>query len=217
MIGKTLAVLAFLVGAVTVTGCAKSDDAGDADPSTAGADLSSASGSKCHGKTGTKDCSSQANRAKAISREVFAMKDVLTSGNHDFARGKPNQSADPIDLVKMFIKHNNSDDPDALKGYKFDSALKDFPSDQQIAGTFASSAVNGMISEAAKEVEDTFQDGDTSKKVKQHLQNLQGLGVLFGSDGFQQSGCAAPTIYLLVIDTAGKTVDGVELTPCDES
>jgi hypothetical protein len=41
--------------------------------------------------------------------------------------------------------------------------------------------------------------------------------VLFGTDGFQQSGCAAPTVYLLVVDTAGKTVDGVELTPCDES
>jgi hypothetical protein len=45
--------------------------------------------------------------------------------------------------------------------------------------------------------------------------DAQGLGVLFASDGFQQSSCAAPTIYLLVIDTAGKTVDGVELTPSD--
>jgi hypothetical protein len=210
-----MAVLALCLGAVTVSGCAKDDGGAGTD----GADItaSSSAGSKCKGKTGTKDCSSQTNRAKAISREVFAMKDILTAGNHDFARGKPNQSADPIDLVKMFIKHNNSDDPDALKGYKFDTALKDFPSDQQIAGTFGAASVPGMINEAGRQVESTFQDADAGKKVKQHLQTLQGLGVLFGSDGFQQNGCAAPTIYLLVIDTAGKTVDGVELTPCEES
>jgi hypothetical protein len=214
---KILGELTFLVSAVTITGCGKGD-ASDSDPGTAGADITAgAAGSKCRGKAGTKDCSSQANRAKAISREVFAMKDALTSGMHDFARGKPKQSAEPMELVKMFIKHSESDDPEALKGYKFETALKGFPSDEQKAGTFAPASVNGMISDAAKTVEDTFQDGDTSKKVKQHLQTLQGLGVIFGSDGFQQNGCAAPTTYLLVIDTADKTVDGIDLAPCDES
>src|SRR5262252_1209938 len=126
MLTKTLAVLAFLMGVVTVGGCANDD--GDNSGGTAGADLTapSGAGAKCHTKSGMKDCSSQANRAKAISREVSAMRDLLTSGNHDFARGKASQSADPIELVKMFIKHNNADDPDALKGYKFSTTLKDF-------------------------------------------------------------------------------------------
>jgi hypothetical protein len=222
MISNTLGVLVFGMVAMTLAGCAKSDSSDDpgADPAAAGADLSAsgAAGSKCKTSTGVKDCSSQTNRAKAISREVFAMKDDLTSGEHTFTRGTAKQSADPIELVKMYIKHSESDDPTALDGYKFNASMKaGFPSDQQVAGVFAQSAIPAMIDEATKDVEDTFQDGKASKDVKKHLQNLVNLGVLFGTDGFQQNGCAAPTIYLLVIDTAGKTVDGIDLTPCDES
>jgi hypothetical protein len=221
MISKTLGALVFCVVASVLGGCAKSDSADDpgSDPAAAGADLSaSTAGSKCKTKTGIKDCSSQTNRAKAISREVFAMKDVLTSGQHTFARGSAKQSADPIELVKMSIRHNESDDPTATDGYKFNASMKaGFPSDVQVAGIFAPSAIPAMIDEATKDVDDTFQDDKTSKTVKEHLDNLVKLGVLFGTDGFQQNGCAAPTIFLLVVDTAGKTVDGVDLTPCDES
>jgi hypothetical protein len=165
---------------------------------------------KCHGKAGVKDCSSQANRAKAISREAFAIKDILTSGRHDFARAKATASGDPMDLVKLSIKHRSEDDPDALKGYKFESSMSRYPQDEQVAGLFSSPAV------AVDQAVAMFKDDPSQKDLKGHLETLKDLGVVFGTDGFEQNGCAAPTPYLLVIDTVGKTVDGIDLGPCEE-
>jgi hypothetical protein len=39
-------------------------------------------------------------------------------------------------------------------------------------------------------------------------------GVVFGFDGLAQSHCAAPTEYLLVLDTLARTAHGIELNPC---
>ena len=54
-------------------------------------------------------------------------------------------------------------------------------------------------------------------KAKKAFDELVALGAVFGYDAGQQSGCAAPTDFLLVIDPRGKKVYTIELTPCDES
>ena len=41
-------------------------------------------------------------------------------------------------------------------------------------------------------------------------------GAVFGFDGWEQNGCAAPTYLLLVLDTATPFVYAIDLNPCDE-
>ena len=53
--------------------------------------------------------------------------------------------------------------------------------------------------------------------AKAAFEDLVRAGAVFGYDAGQESGCAAPTDFLLVIDPKGKKVYTIELTPCDES
>ena len=210
MISKALVVLAVM--GLTVAGCTGSDDkaAGSADDGT-----NEIVKAKCKTKAGIKDCSDQTKRAKAIARETFALKEFLDPGLHDFARGKKNQSGEPMELVKLFVRHTEEDDEESFKQFKFKQDFKGYPREEQVAGLFASPEV--AIDQAAAEVESWLDDPEAGENVRKRLIKLKDLGVVFGTHGFQQMGCAAPTAYLLVIDTAGKTVDGIDLNPCSES
>jgi hypothetical protein len=127
------------------------------------------------------------------------------------------ESTHPIeDALKGYVKAKYSkDDPDALKNYKYKTNSNTFETDTQEAGTVSNSTAWSVIENDI----DQWEDGvnPAKAKAKAAFDDLVQQGAVFGYDGFEESGCAAPTDFLLVIDPKGKKVYTIELTPCDES
>jgi hypothetical protein len=121
-------------------------------------------------------------------------------------------STHPIeDALKGYVKAKYSkDDPDALTNYTYKTNSNTFQTDTQECGTIDNSLAWKVISG------DIDNAGDKDK-AKASFDDLVQQGAVFGYDGFEESGCAAPTDFLLVIDPKGKKVYTIELTPCDES
>jgi hypothetical protein len=121
-------------------------------------------------------------------------------------------SADPIEnALKGYVaKKYSKDDPDALTQYTYKVGSTSWVTDTEEAGTVSNSLAWKVISG------DIDGAGDKAK-AKAAFDDLVEQGAVFGYDGFEESGCAAPTDFLLVIDPKGKKVHTIELTPCDES
>lgn len=169
----------------------------------------------CRTKRGAKPCSPATEHVKAVSAEVLAIKRLLQPGRHDFERAPRTSPADAMSLVRTYLAKKYAGDEDILSGYAYDPKLAKLPVDQRIAGVFASP--DAAIDLAVKALS-SWNEGDTkqTEAVRAHLVKLASLGVAFGTDGFEQNGCASPTPFLLVIDPVGKTVDGIDLGPCEE-
>jgi hypothetical protein len=121
-------------------------------------------------------------------------------------------SVKPIEnALKGYVAKAYSDDPDLAKGYKYKVNSGSFNTDTQEAGTISNSLAWRVISG------DITDDAKATAKAKAAFDDLVGMGAVFGYDAGQESGCAAPTDFLLVIDPNGKKVFTIELTPCDES
>ncbi len=197
--------------AIAAAGCQRDEEPAVGDGTS---DVVSAS-TACRTKHGAKPCSPQAEHAKAVSAEVLAVERLLTPGRHDFERAPRTSAADAMGLLRTYLAKKYEGDEDVLAAYTYEPKLAKLPVDQRVAGVFASPDV--AIDLAVKALA-SWNEGDTkqTEAVRAHLVKLASLGVAFGTDGFEQNGCAAPTPFLLVIDPIGKTVDGIDLGPCEE-
>lgn len=167
----------------------------------------------CRTKRGLAPCSAAVEHAKAVSAEVLAIKRALVAGRHDFERLPRAQAGDPMSLVRAYLARKHAGDDEILAGYTYEPKLRAMAGDERVAGLFASPdvAIPAAVSAVA-----SWADPALAELVRARLAKLAALGVTFGADGFAQNGCAAPTPLLLVVDPAGRTVDGIDLMPCDE-
>jgi hypothetical protein len=123
----------------------------------------------------------------------------------------------PLALVKSYIDKKYADDPELRDGYTFEENAADFAMDEQRAGTFAKDVA---MANALATIDAWFDGEDEHDahmtRVRAVLDKLAATGASFGFDGFEQNACAAPTAFLLVVDSAAKRVHGVDLNPCEE-
>lgn len=143
------------------------------------------------------------------------------------ARGDEYQvdGATPLDAVKAYIKAKYADDEEIGNEYKYVDNGDALVEDEAVAGTLAADTALKLADEVIGNYYDGYDETNdpdaTAKarhaKVKELLETVVKQGGTFGFDGFEQSGCAAPTPWLLIIDKKHKTVYGVDLNPCSES
>jgi hypothetical protein len=120
-------------------------------------------------------------------------------------------------MVKQYIaKKYEGDDT----GFTFVTD-GDMTSDEQVAGTVKASAAHDAVVEAfdywlADSLENPEEAPALREKAIKLIDGLADAGAAFGFDGWEQNGCAAPTSFLLVLDTKSKMVYGVDLNPCIE-
>lgn len=129
----------------------------------------------------------------------------------------PASGATSLDAVKAYIKAKYEDDRDIGGDYKFVENGDELVEDEEIAGTFKTETAFQLVDEAIADYYDDKSSEDRRAKVRELLETIAKQGGTFGFDGFEQSGCAAPTPWLLVIDKNHKTVYGIDLNPCSES
>src|SRR5262249_53302007 len=119
---------------------------------------------------------------------------------------------DPIvDALKDYVKESNTSDPSIARDYTYRLNSSGFEQDTKAAGTVSNEVAWRTIAADSKAL-----SAADKAKAKRAFDALSEMGAVFGYDGFQESGCAAPTDYMLVIDVSGKKVYTIELTPCDE-
>lgn len=117
-----------------------------------------------------------------------------------------------VNALKGYVQKKYSDDKDIRDGYTFKTNAS-WNTDTSEAGTVSNA-------DAWSVIEGDMKDGYSAKdraKAKSAFDALVRAGAVFGYDAGEESGCAAPTDFLLVIDPKGKKVYTIELTPCDES
>lgn len=132
-----------------------------------------------------------------------------------------------LDVLKSYIKAINDGDDE---GYTYlASADKGFQIDEQVAGIFTD--YTKMKEDILYSVGEYYVDSDGQEdgnggtisvaKIKKdlaaNLDALHAAGAVFAFDGFGQSGCAAPTPFLIVLDVKNKAGYGIDLNPCSES
>lgn len=182
-------------------------------PTVEGASELSSAARACRTKRGLAPCSAAVEHARAVSAEVLAIKRALVAGRHDFERLPRAQAGDPMSLLRAYLARKHAGDEAILAGYAYEPRLRAIPGDERVAGLFASPdvAIPAAVSAVA-----SWADPALVELVRARLTKLAALGVTFGADGFAQNGCAAATALLVVVDPVARTVDGIDLTPCDE-
>jgi hypothetical protein len=179
-----------------------------------------ASSAACTTSTAPEPEASGASEALSSSSTVTkAEKDLLAVFNVGPQNGGTTYhvaSTDPIEAaLKDYVKQANKDDPDSVSGFSYHLNASGIETDTQAVGTISNADAWSTI---RHDLSDYLQGSAAGKaKAKKAFDALTSQGVVFGYDGWQESGCAAPTDFLLLIDPHGKTVFTLELTPCDES
>ena len=133
--------------------------------------------------------------------------------------------ATTLDAVKAYIRAKYRDDTEIGDAYTFVDKGDTLVEDQTIAGTLETETALKLVDAAIASYYDGYDktaDPDATAKarrakVRELLEIIAKQGGTFGFDGFEQSGCAAPTPWLLVIDRSHETVYGIDLNPCRES
>jgi hypothetical protein len=116
-----------------------------------------------------------------------------------------------VDALHGYVNKKYSDDKDIRDGYTFKSNAG-WNTDTSEVGTVSDKDAWSVIANDVSERSKAEQ-----AKAKSAFDALVKAGAVFGYDAGEESGCAAPTDFLLVIDPKGKKVYTIELTPCDES
>jgi hypothetical protein len=139
---------------------------------------------------------------------VLEMKASLESGRHDFYKI---ESSTPLDMVRAYIVKKYEGDEDLSAQYVFKDEARDLEEDVEVAGV--------LDREVALKVIDAnlSDESPLRSKILENFDRLAAMeGVRLGFDAFAQNGCAAPTPFVLVIDTRGGEIDGIDLYPCAE-
>ena len=108
-------------------------------------------------------------------------------------------------------------DAPTVEDYAWTEWAGEIVADQLLAGTVTLKGAVRAVEGSLSYVYDDKQEVDLQRvalggKLVRKLKKLP--GVYFGFDGFAQSNCAAPTEYLIVLDTLGQNAYGFELIPC---
>ncbi len=157
-----------------------------------------------------------------LQKNAFAssVRHLLLTVGEDFQHGGDVfsvASATPIEnALRGYVATIYKDDPDTIKAFTYKIGSHVFESDGPIAGTVSNNFAWNVI-ENDLNMSDATDSKANVAKAKKAFDTLTRAGAVFGFDGSQQSGCAAPTDFLLVIDPKGKKVYTIELTPCSES
>src|SRR5205823_2881622 len=113
-------------------------------------------------------------------------------------------STSPIEnALHGYVEKAYADDKDMQKGYVYKTHSGTFQSDTREVGTVSGTRAWSVIS---GDMANDSMSKTAQAKAKAAFDDLVGAGAVFGYDGGQESGCAAPTDFLLVIDPKGKKV-----------
>ena len=139
-------------------------------------------------------------------------------GRHDDQRVS---GGTPLALVKSYIKAKYADDPEMAEGYELRSEAPAMLADEQVAGTLTKAvALRDSLETVGLWYQDWEETAAAKKarldRVKAAIEKAAAAGAVFGFDGYEQNGCAAPTSYLLVLDPKNQRGYGIDLNPCEE-
>jgi hypothetical protein len=142
-------------------------------------------------------------------KTIFQIKNKIPSLRHETRQLK--KATDEMNLLKQYLDSKYKNDPDLRSYFLTLKDSKKWTFDNFIAGTWAQKDVLNRIAEVLPENQ---KNRDEILKLFSKL--LENSNLRFGYDGFEQNGCAAPTAFLLILDTLEGRVDGIDLIPCQE-
>jgi len=127
-------------------------------------------------------------------------------------------SDDPMEMLKDYVAEAHSDDdPD---DFKYLEEGGGFTSDEMTLGLVSYDVALAQVQGSIEFYFDNWEDVDAEQREKdatELMEKLRDEDVVFGFDGWEQSGCAAPVNVMLVLSPSEKKVWAVELEPCSES
>lgn len=156
--------------------------------------------------------------ANSVESNVSVLKKIFKDGRHSTIIANAQTTKEMITQY-LYFKYSYMSDSSVYEKYQFVDDAEDFVVDDQVAGTIKSKAVYETVEHYLKEIYGSSSESVRNRRIlvaKNILDEIVKDGAVFGFDGFEQNGCAAPTPYLLIIDKAGKTVYGIDLNPCKE-
>jgi hypothetical protein len=105
--------------------------------------------------------------------------------------------------------------------YEIVENATEFETDVMKAGTVTLEAAHAAVSDGIEYVDSVAEEEESTPRHQAEaaaaLDAIVEAGAILGFDGWGQSGCAAPTPVLVIIDTEAKFVYGIDLNPCSES
>ena len=116
-----------------------------------------------------------------------------------------------MNLLKQYLDSKYKNDPDLRSYFLTLKDSKKWTFDNFIAGTWPQKDVLSRIAEVLPE-----NQKNREEILKLFSKLLENSNLRFGYDGFEQNGCAAPTAFLLILNTLEGRVDGIDLIPCQE-
>lgn len=122
-------------------------------------------------------------------------------------------TTDPIETaLREYVAQSNAKAPDFVPLFEYHLNASDVETGTDAVGTVAPNvAWRVMKRDLAGYL---FADDDRIAKARSAFERLVANGAVFGYDASRQSGCAAPTGFLLIIDPQESTVFTLETTPC---
>lgn len=143
-------------------------------------------------------------RAAEVPELAARLAALFPDGRHETWELPP---ASPLELIKEYVRDHI--DAGWVDDYTFVEEADGLEVDEMIAGTLA-----GGVPEA--EVAAALAGDEPERAALAILAEMRAAGGTFGFDGFWQNACAAPTPFLLVMDTRRGFVEGIDLNPCVE-
>ena len=142
-------------------------------------------------------------------KTILQIKNKIPSLRHETRQLQ--KTTDEMNLLKQYLDSKYKNDPDLRSYFLTLKDSKKWTFDNFIAGTWPQKDVLTRIAEVLPENQ---KNRDEILKLFSKL--LENSNLRFGYDGFEQNGCAAPTAFLLILDTLEGRVDGIDLIPCQE-
>ncbi|HZO14263.1 MAG TPA: hypothetical protein VFB62_13420 [Polyangiaceae bacterium] len=163
-------------------------------------------------------CERSGGDEPSISEGVAALNELFPDGRGD----SQNVTATvPLEMIKEYlIKHH--EDEEVVAGYTLVEDSEAMLVDEHVAGTLKPEAARARVSGMIEWVYEHVLEGDAEAMAQKRAEaeavvdDLIEAGAIFGFDGYDQNGCAAPTPMLLVLDREHGAVDAIDLAPCME-
>ena len=146
--------------------------------------------------------------SSTINVRAEALAAFFPAGHHGHWQLAP---APAFAMVRSYIEATT--DAATVASFRFVRDAPQLDTDQMLAGTLTLAGAEAALREALTDT------GDGRARLASAAPILAGIaasGGRFGFDAFWQNGCAVSTPFLLVIDEAAGSVDGLDLAPCTE-
>lgn len=168
-----------------------------------------------------------AENTAAVENLVWDLKSILKDGRHrtlPIAQLDKNTDKNNLGWVKAYVEAAH--DPRLAADFSYVQGASAIMGDKAVAGTLSAAAWKGLVAETLQhsleypEPSNEPLKANIQENLEQALLELQRLhaagAMIAGFDGFMQSGCAAPTLFLLVYLPSEAMVHGIDLKPCSE-